>query len=56
MSQIGKDMYTGEGQAFEQRRGTTTKKDGQTFHYGGRKYGGLMLKDGGLATMFKRKR
>jgi hypothetical protein len=56
LSQIGRENFTGEGQAFEQRRGTTTKKDGQTFHYGGRKYGGLMLKDGGLATMFTRRR
>ena len=56
LSRIGREKYTGQGQAFQQRKGTTTKKGGQTFHYGGRKDGGRIgYANGGLASLFTRR-
>ena len=63
LSQIGRENFTGRGQAFEARKDTFT--GGKTIDSpstpGGkysspRKDGGLMFAQGGLATMFKRKR
>jgi hypothetical protein len=56
LSRIGREKYTGQGQAFQQRKGTTTKRGGQTFHYGGRKDGGRIgYANGGLASLFTRR-
>ena len=63
LSQIGRENFTGEGQAFEARKDTFTS--GKTIDApstpGGKysspkKDGGLMFAKGGLATMFKKKR
>jgi hypothetical protein len=63
LSQIGREQFTGEGQAFERR--SDTFSGGKVKDTGGvpggrygspRKDGGLMFAKGGLATMFKRKR
>lgn len=63
LSQIGRENFTGEGQAFEARKDTFT--GGKTVDSpstpGGkysspRKDGGLMFAKGGLATMFTRRR
>jgi hypothetical protein len=67
MSQIGRENFTGEGMAFQ--AGNTDQKGGYTKgkvqksssvpggYYGSpRKDGGLMFADGGLATMFIRRR
>tara|TARA_X000001388_G_scaffold22267_2_gene15150 strand:+ start:73 stop:1272 length:1200 start_codon:yes stop_codon:yes gene_type:complete len=63
LSQVGKENYTGPGMAFEKRKDTYT--GGKTIDspstpggkYGSpRKDGGLMFADGGLATMFTRRR
>jgi hypothetical protein len=63
LSQIGREQFTGEGQAFEKRKDTYTA--GKTIDSpstpGGkysspRKDGGLMFAKGGLATMFTRRR
>ena len=66
-SQIGRENFTGEGMAFQ--AGNTDQKGGYTKgkvqksssvpggYYGSpRKDGGLMFADGGLATMFTRRR
>ena len=58
-SDIGRDMYTGSGQAFEKQRGTSSGKKGTSTerNYGGRKDGGMIgYRDGGLASMFTRRR
>ena len=56
-SDIGKDMYTGSGQAFEKQSGGVSGKGTKNErNYGGRKDGGLMYAEGGLVTMFKEKR
>jgi hypothetical protein len=57
MSQIGKDMYTGSGQAFEkQKSGTFTTPGGKRGYSGGRRDGGRVgYADGGLATLFTRR-
>jgi len=63
LSDIGRDMFTGPGQAFERRSDTFT--GGKVRDVGGvpggkygspRKDGGLMFANGGLATMFTRRR
>jgi len=63
LSDIGRDMFTGPGKAFEARKDTFTgggvKDTGGVpgGKYGSpRKDGGLMFARGGLATMFKEKR
>ena len=63
LSQIGRENFTGEGQAFERR--SDTFSGGKVKDTGGvpggkygspRKDGGLMFAKGGLATMFVEKR
>ena len=63
LSQIGREQFTGEGQAFERR--SDTFSGGKVKDTGGvpggkygspRKDGGLMFARGGLATMFTRRR
>ena len=63
LSQIGREQFTGEGQAFERR--SDTFSGGKVKDTGGvpggkygspRKDGGLMFARGGLATMFVEKR
>ena len=66
LSQIGKENFTGEGQAFQAGNiGKSTFTGGKVKDTGGvpggkygspRKDGGLMFADGGLATMFTRRR
>ena len=63
LSQIGRENFTGEGQAFEKRKDTftggKTVKSSSTpggYYSSPRKDGGLMFADGGLATMFTRRR
>ena len=57
LSDIGRDMFTGAGKAFEKRSGGFSEdSSGNRRYYGGRKDGGLMFARGGLATMFKEKR
>ena len=48
MSDIGRDMYTGPGQAFEKQSGGSSGKKGTSTerNYGGRKDGGLMGRGG----------
>ena len=58
-SDIGRDMYTGSGQAFEKQSGGYSGKKGTSTerNYGGRKDGGMIgYRDGGLASMFTRRR
>ena len=59
MSDIGRDMYTGPGQAFEKQSGGSSGKKGTSTerNYGGRKDGGRIgYNQGGLASMFTRRR
>jgi len=66
LSQIGRENFTGEGQAFQAGNiGKSTFTGGKVKDTGGvpggkygspRKDGGLMFADGGLATMFTRRR
>jgi hypothetical protein len=57
LSDIGRDMFTGPGKAFEKRSGGfSVDSSGNRRNYGGRKDGGLMFARGGLATMFKEKK
>ena len=66
LSQIGRENFTGEGQAFQAGNiGKSSFTGGKVKDTGGvpggkygspRKDGGLMFADGGLATMFKKKR
>jgi len=58
-SDIGRDMYTGQGQAFAKQSGGSSGKKGTSTerNYGGRKDGGRIgYNQGGLASMFTRKR
>jgi len=63
LSQIGRENFTGEGMAFAPRKDTftggKTVKSSSTpggYYSSPRKDGGLMFADGGLATMFTRRR
>jgi hypothetical protein len=61
MSEIGRENFTGEGMAFAPRKDTFTGGKTVTLASGKkysspRKDGGLMFADGGLATMFTRRR
>jgi hypothetical protein len=63
LSQIGREQFTGEGQAFAPRKDTytggKTVKSASTpggYYSSPRKDGGLMFAQGGLATMFTRRR
>ena len=54
-SDIGKDMYTGKGQAFEKQSGGVSGKGTKNErNYGGRKDGGLMYADGGRVYLYNR--
>ena len=58
-SDIGRDMYTGQGQAFAKQSGGSSGKKGTSTerNYGGRKDGGRIgYNQGGLASMFTRRR
>ena len=54
-SDIGRDMYTGKGQAFEKQSGGVSGKGTKNErNYGGRKDGGLMYADGGRVYLYNR--
>ena len=57
LSRIGREKYTGRGQAFEQKKsGTFTTPSGKRGYSGGRRDGGRVgYGNGGLATLFTRR-
>ena len=57
LSKIGREKYTGKGQAFEQKKsGTFTTPSGKRGYSGGRRDGGRVgYGNGGLATLFTRR-